>query len=128
MDATNPLRFDESGPHLTIGFTDSLGEQIQRVIPDAQVVKVYNTVGAEFMIDPAFEGGPPDMFLAGDDESAKKTVAGFVTGFGWNVVDLGGIERSRELETLCIVWVQAGMRSGRWNHAFKFLRTAQSVR
>jgi predicted dinucleotide-binding enzyme len=123
MDATNPLRFDESGPHLTVGFTDSLGEQVQRALPRAHVVKVFNTVGAEFMVDPQFAGGPPDMFIAGDDERAKKVVAHFANDFGWNAIDMGGIERSRELEALCIVWVTYGFRSGHWDHAFKFIRS-----
>src|SRR5579872_4072983 len=57
MDTTNPLAFDQSGPHLTVGFSDSLGEQVQRAIPKARVVKVYNTVGHAHMIDPSFAGG-----------------------------------------------------------------------
>jgi predicted dinucleotide-binding enzyme len=122
MDATNPLRFDDKGPHLTVGFDDSLGEQIQRAIPNAHVVKVYNTVGAHHMVDPSFPGGPPDMFIAGNDDGAKAQVTTFVTGFGWNVIDLGGIESSRYLEPLCLVWVLHGIRSNSWNHAFKLLK------
>lgn len=121
MDATNPLLFDDTGPHLAIGFDDSLGERIQRAIPSAKVVKVYNTVGNAHMVDPQFPGGPPDMFIAGDEEAAKSTVSKIVRDFGWNVIDLGGIEQSRLLEPMCMVWVVHGLRSGSWNHAFKLL-------
>jgi 8-hydroxy-5-deazaflavin:NADPH oxidoreductase len=124
IDATNPLRFDRGGPELAIGFTDSLGEQVQRAIPTAHVVKCYNTVGNALMIDPKVAGGPPDMFVAGNDEAAKRTVAGIVTDFGWNVIDLGGIEQARLLEPMCIVWVLHGLRSGTWNHAFKFVNAS----
>ena len=123
MDATNPLVFDDQGPHLGIGFSDSLGERIARALPGAHVVKVYNTVGHAHMIDPRFPGGPPDMFIAGDDERAKRVVDALVSDFGWNVIDLGGIEQSRLLEPMCMVWVLHGLRSGSWNHAFKFLTT-----
>jgi hypothetical protein len=37
-------------------------------------------------------------------------------------VDSGGIESSRYLEGMCLVWVLHGMATGTWNHAFKFLR------
>src|SRR3954470_16714381 len=39
IDVTNPLEFSTGKPQLYIGHTDSLGEQIQRAIPDAHVVK-----------------------------------------------------------------------------------------
>lgn len=121
MDATNPLEEGERGPRLAIGFSDSLGERIQRALPQAHVVKVYNTVGNPLMVDPKLSGGPPDMFIAGNDDGAKATVAGIVRNFGWNVVDMGGIDASRLLEPMCMVWVLHGIRSGTWNHAFKFL-------
>lgn len=121
IDATNPLTFDESGPHLAIGFSDSLGERVQRALPGARVVKAYNTVGSPLMIDPKLEGGPPDMFIAGNDDAAKASVVQMLREFGWNSIDMGGIEASRLLEPLCMVWVVHGLRSGAWTHAFKFL-------
>ena len=109
-------------PTLFVGTTDSLGEQIQRLIPNARVVKAFNTVGHAHMFRPSFPGGPPDMFLCGNDDGAKKTVAGIVEEFGWSVVDLGGIESSRYLEAMCMIWVLYGIRTNSWNHAFKLLR------
>src|SRR5437764_8910903 len=35
IDATNPLDFSSGAPRLSVGHTDSLGEQIQRALPDA---------------------------------------------------------------------------------------------
>ena len=121
IDVTNPVRSDRGSYELTVGFTDSLGEQVQRAIPSAHVVKCFNTVGAPMMIDPKVPGGPPDMFLAGNDEGAKQQAATIVRDFGWNAVDLGGIEQSRQLEVLCLVWVTYGLRRGAWDHAFKLL-------
>jgi hypothetical protein len=34
----------------------------------------------------------------------------------------GGIESSRLLEPMCVVWVLYGIRGGGWDHAFKLLR------
>lgn len=122
IDTTNPLRFDESGPHLSIGFDDSLGERIQRALPNARVVKAFNTVGAPEMVQPSFDGGPPSMFVAGNDAGAKGVAGEILRGFGWDVVDLGGIEASRYLEPMCMAWIVYGARRGDWHHAFKMLR------
>ncbi|HEY1978186.1 MAG TPA: NAD(P)-binding domain-containing protein [Candidatus Baltobacteraceae bacterium] len=122
IDAANPLRQGNAGPQLAIGFDDSLGEQVQRAIPQARVVKAFNTVGSPYMIDPKFEGGPPTMFVAGDDDRAKQFVSGILRDFGWDVADLGGIEASRYLEPMCMAWVAYGARTNTWHHAFKLLR------
>jgi predicted dinucleotide-binding enzyme len=123
IDATNPLKYAPNAPpSLAIGHTDSAGETVQRWLKNARVVKAFNSVGNAHMVQPKFPGGPPDMFIAGNDADAKKTVTGFLTDFGWSTIDLGGIESARLLEPLCILWVTYGIRSGTWNHAFKLLR------
>lgn len=123
IDATNPLEFSTGGPALFVGWNDSLGEQVQRAVPTAKVVKAYNIVGNTLMVDPELTGGPPTMLIAGDDEGAKGTVGDLLTSTGWEVSDLGGIAASRHLEPLCMAWVLHGMRAGSWNHAFKLLST-----
>jgi predicted dinucleotide-binding enzyme len=123
IDATNPLAFSGGGPpSLTLSGNDSGGEQVQRLAPGAKVVKAFNTVGHTLMFKPKLAGGPPDMFICGNDEGAKKQVTGLLTEFGWNTTDVGGIESSRYLEALCIVWVMYGVRTNQWIHAFKMLR------
>ena len=74
------------------------------------------------MVHPRFPGGPPDMFICGDDDDAKRVVTEICVAFGWQVIDVGGIAGARLLEPLCLVWLQYGIRSGSWNHAFKMLR------
>ena len=123
IDATNPLDFSKGmPPTLYVGTTDSLGEQLQRLVPGARIVKAFNTVGNAHMIHPQFPGGPPDMFICGNDAEAKKIVSQICDAFGWGVVDIGGIDGSRYLEPMCMTWVLYGVRTGSWNHAFKMLR------
>ena len=105
-----------------LGHTDSGGEQVQRWLPGVNVVKAFNIVGHAHMVEPAFPGGPPDMFIAGNDADAKNTVTEILTAFGWSTIDAGGIEGARLLEPLCILWVGYGLATGTWNHAFKLLR------
>jgi len=123
IDATNPL--DSSGgfpPKLSITGEDSLGERVQRALPDARVVKAFNTIGNPYFVDPSFSEGQPTMLIAGDDEDAKRAVGDVLADFGWSdVVDIGGIEGSRELEAICIAWVKIGGVRGSWDHGFKLL-------
>ncbi len=121
IDATNPLDFSGGPPRLSVGHTDSLGEQIQRALPDARVVKAFNTVGNGLFFKPQLPGGPPDMFIGGNDADAKKLVSQVCEAFGWGVIDLGGIDAARLLEPMCMVWVLHGVLSGTWVHAFKML-------
>ena len=123
IDATNPLVFEEGGPpRLALGHTDSGGEQVQRWLPGASVVKCFNIVGHQYMFRPQFEGGPPDMFIAGNNDESKKTVTKILSDFGWPAIDIGGIEGARLLEPLCILWVFYVARTHTWHHAFKLLR------
>jgi predicted dinucleotide-binding enzyme len=123
IDAMNPLDFSAGfPPKLSVTGEDSLGECVQRALPDAKVVKAFNTIGNPYFIDPSFSEGQPTMLIAGNDEDAKRTVRDLLADLGWSdTVDIGGIEGSRELEAICIVWVKIGGARGAWDHGFKLL-------
>jgi 8-hydroxy-5-deazaflavin:NADPH oxidoreductase len=124
IDPTNPLVFHENAPpSLAVMSSGSAGEQLQKILPKARVVKAFNTIGNAHFFRPTFPGGPPDMFLCGNDAEAKKTVTSILHDFGWpSVIDTGGIEGSRELEAMCILWVKCALLLGNWNIGFKVLR------
>ncbi|MEW6605167.1 MAG: NADPH-dependent F420 reductase [Thermoproteota archaeon] len=123
IDVTNPLDFSKGAPpRLAVGHSDSGGETVQRLLPDARIVKAFNIVGNPHMFKPDFLGGPPTMFLCGNDEEAKKTVREILDSFGWESVDIGGIEGARLLEPLAMLWIMHYFRTGSGNHAFKLLQ------
>jgi len=123
IDTTNPLDFSAGvPPRLALGHTDSAGEQVQRWLPDARVVKCFNIVGHAHMVNPSFPGGPPDMFLCGNNAAAKQAVSELASTLGWPTIDIGGIEGARLLEPLAMLWISHGFQTGAWNHAFRLLR------
>jgi len=97
-------------------------ERLQREFAAAHFVKAFNSVGAACMVNPNFKGGKPTMFIAGNDEGAKRTAAAILAEFGWETEDLGGADAARAVEPLCILWCIPGLRQNDWVHAFKLLR------
>ncbi|HYJ34323.1 MAG TPA: NAD(P)-binding domain-containing protein [Candidatus Binatia bacterium] len=125
IDTTNPLDFSVPGrpPVLAVAGGDSAGENVQRWLPQARVVKAFNIVGNPDMFRPSYPGGPPTMFIAGNDDGAKNEVRQVLEAFGWpDTVDLGGIENARYLEPLAMVWIVNYFRSGKGGSAFKLIR------
>ena len=125
IDTTNPIAAVPPENGVLKYFTtleDSLMERIQKLLPDAKVVKSFNSVGNAFMYKPDFNGLKPTMFICGNDDEAKKTVTGILTSFGWETEDMGKAEAARVIEPLCILWCIPGFIHNRWTHAFKLLK------
>lgn len=125
IDTTNPIA--DASPENGVlryftGPNDSLLETLQREFPALRFVKAYNSVGHALMVDPAVEGGPPTMYIAGHDAAARDTVATLVRETGWAVADLGGAEAARAIEPLCMLWCIPGFLRGEWAHAFKLVQ------
>ncbi|MEM8782435.1 MAG: NAD(P)-binding domain-containing protein [Planctomycetota bacterium] len=86
----------------------SLSEAIQSVLPDAKVVKAFNTAQAEvWKLDPMHIDGRPFVFpVCGDDADAKAAVAGWVSAMGGGTWDAGGIAYAPQIESLAAMTIQ----------------------
>ena len=80
-------------------------ELIQSLAPDADVVKAFNTVSTEFMLDPSLAGGPVSIPLAGDSGGAKDVVAELAENMGFEPIDVGGAERAKWVEGMGVLLV-----------------------
>lgn len=124
VDATNPIAHEAPQNGVLRFFTDhneSLMERIQAVLPEAKLVKAFNSVGAGLMYKPALSA-TPTMFICGNDEKAKDGVREVLTAFGWETEDMGKAEAARAIEPLCILWCIPGFVKNQWTHAFKLLK------
>lgn len=125
IDTTNPIAdaapVDGVLPFFT-GPNDSLLERLQHAFPEVRFVKAFNSVGGAFMVDPAFAGGPPTMFICGDDAAARQAARTLVESVGWDVADMGRSVAARAIEPLCMLWCIPGIARNEWTHAFKLLK------
>lgn len=109
IDIANPLDFSRGmPPTLSVVNTDSLGERIQRSLPEVKVVKTLNTTNASVMVNPAqLAGADHTVFLSGNDPDAKAQVIELLRSFGWSdIIDLGDISTARGTEMLLPIWVR----------------------
>ena len=126
MDATNPIADAAPENGVLRFFTDlneSLMERLQKQAPAARFVKVFSCVGNAFMVNPQFPGGPPTMFICGNDKDAKADVRTVLDQFGWDTADMGTATAARAIEPLCMLWCIPGLSQNSWMHAFKLLRS-----
>ena len=126
IDCTNPI--DEKNPpingvlHFYTNLNNSLMEQLQKLVPKANFVKCFSSVGSAFMVNPDFNGVMPTMFICGNNDEAKKQVKHILDQFGWETEDMGKVEAARAIEPLCMLWCIPGMLHNQWSHAFKLLK------
>jgi predicted dinucleotide-binding enzyme len=110
IDLANPLDFSKGmPPSLTVANTNSLGEEIQKMLPNTKVVKTLNTINAKLMVNPEILSGEHDLFICGNDKASKDWVKEelLTKSFGWtNIIDLGDITYSRAMEMYLILWVR----------------------
>jgi predicted dinucleotide-binding enzyme len=112
IDVSNPLDFSKGMPPIlvpSLSNTTSVGEAIQKAFPDVKVVKTFNTMNTNLMVDPSLIKGEHDVFICGNDEGAKTKVKEMLGWFGWKpntTVDLGDITGSRGMEMILPLWVR----------------------
>ena len=124
LDTTNPIAEAPPQNGVLLYFTqqnDSLMEHLQKAAPQAKFVKAWSSVGNALMVDPKLPA-TPTMFICGNDARAKQTASEILKEFGWDALDMGGVESARPIEARCQLWCIPGFQKNDWMHAFKLLR------
>jgi len=79
--------------------TESQAEYLASLIPDSSVVKSFNVLSA-YSLESGGLQGSKQVFVAGDEASARDLVSGVVRGLGFTPVDLGGLSAARTIEDI----------------------------
>lgn len=113
VDCTNPV-----GPNLTHGLQNrtSGSEEVQRLAPDAKVVKAFTIYGFENFQNTSYPGYgnlKPAMLIAGNDAAAKETVGKLASQLGCHPVDAGPLTSALHLEHMTLLWVKRARVMGK---------------
>ena len=127
VDVSNRMSFGPGGPE--IDTTTSNAEELARLLPDARVVKAFNTLFASNQSDPIADGVQLDGYVAADDAAAKAVVLELVASIGLEPVDVGPLARSRQLEGLAFLNIALNVvHDGAWQSGWKLVAAPDTVR
>ena len=111
VDICNPVTADFQG--LALGHTTSAAEEIQKLAPQARVVKAFNTLFAPLLAVDARKGKTLQVFIAGDDAPAKASVAELARSAGFEPVEAGPLANSRFIEPIGAMNIHFGFFLGK---------------
>ena len=127
VDVSNRMSFGAAGPSMDLA--ESNAERLAAWLPDASVVKAFNTLFASRQADPLAEGTRLDGFVAGDDADAKAKVIALVESIGLNPVDVGPLARAQQLEQLAFLNIALNATTnGSWTSGWKLVGAPATVR
>ena len=120
VDITNPV--NETFDGVVTPPESSAAQELARSAPGARVVKAFNTTFAGTLTEGRVADQPLDVFIAGDDEDAKATVAQLARDGGLNPIDAGALSQARQLEAMGLLHmsIQSSLGTG-FGSALKIL-------
>ena len=120
ISIANPINKDLSG--LVTKSGTSAAEELQKLLPNSNVVKAFNTTFAADFTHTVIDGKQVDSFIAGDDEQSVKTVSEMIKTVGFNPIIAGGLQVSRTLEHMQLLLMQLGLKYNyNWLAGWKIL-------
>ena len=122
VDPSNPIDFTTFDLALPEGFK-SAAEYLAAKLPEAKVVKAFNTTFAATLATGANDGAPTVVQLASDSEDAKNAVKAFVEAAGLKTVDAGALKRAQYLEGYGALQIILGVTEQTpWTAGFKVVK------
>jgi len=109
ISPTNPLPGTHDG--LVSPPVTSAAEELAGLLPQAKIVKAFNTILASHFVTPRVAGQILDVYVAGDDDEAVATVITLVTDAGFNPLIAGRLSMSRILEQMMVLLITLSARN-----------------
>lgn len=123
VDISNPVNFENMDELLTPAGS-SAAEEIAKLIPEARVVKAFNTNFAATIAAKQVAGKEKTTVqLASADQEAKKILARYIQDGGLDTIDAGELKRARELEAMGFLQITLAVREKiNWTAGFAVIK------
>jgi len=125
IDLSNPYIYQNGHISLDPKYSGStsLGEEVQKFLPQTKCVKTLNYLVNYLMVNPGKLAEPITGFYCGNDQAAKDAVREILHDFGWtDTFDLGDISMSRYTEMLGSIWVPLYGKLGTMDWGLKLVK------
>jgi NADPH-dependent F420 reductase len=120
VDVSNRMSFGANGVEMDTDTSNA--EELAVLMPEAKVVKAFNTLFSSNQADPILDGVRLDGFVAGDDVAAKTRVLELVSSIGLNPIDVGPLVRARQLESLAFLNIALQIsNNGTWRSGWQLV-------
>ena len=119
IDITNPFNDDYSD--FILPWDTSGAEELQRQFPESRIVGAFKNVWWEVFDAPSFDGAVSDVFVVGNDPSAKQAFLDIAKPMPFRFVDAGRLANARIVERMTLLSGELGQRYGyfpRMNYRF----------
>jgi 8-hydroxy-5-deazaflavin:NADPH oxidoreductase len=110
IDITNPFNSDYTD--FILPWNTSGAEQVQHRFPRARVVGAFKNVWWEVFDAPQFENTVSDVFVVGNDATAKADFFKLVEGSPFRYIDAGKLSNARIVERMTLLSGELGQRYG----------------
>lgn len=110
IDITNPFNADYSD--FILPWDTSGAEELQRRFPETRIVWAFKNVWWEVFDAPRFDGTVSDVFVVGDDQTAKQAFLGIVESMPFRFIDAGKLANARVVERMTLLSGELGQRYG----------------
>jgi len=108
VSIANPLNDTYDG--LLTEPTTSAAEELAGLLPNAKIVKAFNTTFAADFQNQVLHSQTIDSFIAGDDENAVEQVEELIKVSGFNPLIVGDLSKSRTLESMMLMLIGLSMK------------------
>lgn len=105
------------------GFNNSF-DALKSYLPEAHIVKCFNSTGFENMANPIYHGEGIDMFAAGSSAKGKEVARQLALDAGFSTCwDFGGDDKAQLLEHFALSWINLAIMQGHGRGmAFKLIK------
>ncbi|MEW9702224.1 NADPH-dependent F420 reductase [Paenibacillus sp. SI8] len=110
VDIANP--FTEDFNAFTLPWGTSAAEEMQRLLPHTTVVGAFKNTFYKVLEEPIYQDQQSDIYVTGDDESAKKIVMDVFDPLPFRVLDGGGLINNRTIERMTLFERELAIRYG----------------